>query len=569
MKKIILCFFLFLTCIGYAQKGTPNSIENPEKAKDFLLPFVYSVAPNQGLIFIYISSQADTAHVIITCKDYPSFVEDITLPPYSDTIYRVPPTIDVILRESEEVSSKLMRVRSSSPIICIGSSGYSSIRDQFAGVSEDKAGYYFRVLTYADRYYHTDIQRGTPVPHLCVAAYYPGTEVTITPTEYTMKNQPEEVPINFMLDSGECVYLQSQYAHRNGRDLTGSIIISTKPVAVFAGHPYAEVPLDYSGNPHYGTHLYESIPPANNLGKGYIFQNSSQHREPELLRVLAVKNGTQVRLNGEVWGVALQEGEYLDTMIRATVLIEANEQILVGHYSASKHDSKADTPCAGFLAVLPPLESRCADQTFYVCPDTLFYSLDPRPFYTIQHVQIAVERSNKANVRLDGVLIPDSIFTDVPGSYDGKQFSVGSVKTSPGRQHRLTVPGKAENGFVFLVYGANWQSAYAYGSQMLYRKVDPLDVEVEGEERIGSSIFTVSITKDRATMTLRSSTDISGDATIEMFDALGRCVLNTKTIISGEECEIHLEKSTVSTGVYFVRVTTPKGIYSSKVMVVE
>lgn len=550
-----------------AQKRIPNSIENPEKAKDFLLPFVYDVSDKQWKLYIYISSQADTADITITCKEYPSFIARITLPPFSDTIYAIDAQMDVTLRESEVVSGKVMRVRSSSPIICIGSNGLSNSRDQFAGVSEDKAGSYFRVLTYADGYFNADILQYPVVPHLCVAAFYPQTEVTIVPSEKTMKNNLEDIPIHFILDSGECIYLQSEYSPENGRDLTGSLIESTKPVAVFAGHPYAEVPLGYLINPHITNHLYESIPPISRLGKGYIFQNSSQHQKPELLRVLAVKNGTQVRLNGEMWGIPLQEGEYLDTMIRATALVEANGQILVGDYSASNQYSNADTPCAGFLAVLPPLESRCTDQSFYVCPDTFLYDLSPQPFYTVQNVQIAVERSNKTNVRLDGILIPDSIFTDVSGTFDGKQFSVGSVKTSPGKQHQLTVPGKAENGFVFLVYGANWQSAYAYGSQMLYRKIDPLDVV--SEKDLAKESFAAFVDQDRDMLMLGFSNGIFGNVHIELFDALGHRVLNTITVINGKEYEISLQKVNLSTGVYFVRTTAGDGIYSSKVLVTE
>jgi hypothetical protein len=571
-----LTFSLF-SSLCFSQKVNRSGIEFPEVAENFLLCFLYNDyngSFDNGLQYIYISTLDDSANIIITCKEYPSFTMQFMLPKHTDTIVSIyDGDFDLIVRKSEEISNKVVRVRSSSPIICVGDNGTTNFREQYAAVSEDKAGSSFRILTYAEGIYDPDVLDYPLVPHLCIAAFYNGTQATITPSEKTMKGSPMGIPLTVELDSGQCFYLQSEYVQGNLRDLTGTEITSNLPVAVFSGHPHAEAP-SYNETPDYGTFLIESMPPIHSLGKGHIFQLSVprsiedtglyEYPGREVVRLLAVTNNTQLYFNGIRHDSVLNEGGYFDTLMYATTLIETTKPILIGDYSHFAYLGELDTmPGSNFLAVLPPLESRTTDQLFYTRPDTMFYSLNPEPFYQAQYVQIAVERSNEANVQLDGELIPDSIFADVPGSFGGYEFSIGSIYTSPGRQHRLTVPGKKENGFVFIVYGAagygenqGARSGYAYGSQMLYRKDANLAVDEPDDSRTPHSAPTLTgnLYRRSGNPVLRLTSSEPGHATIVLSDLLGRPVTKSETYILSGIQDILLANRALANGIYFADI---------------
>jgi hypothetical protein len=529
------------------------------------------------LQYIYLSSLEDTAIINLSCKEYPSFNKQFILPPHTDVYYDLYTDVDAVLSTSEVVSGKVIRVRSSSAIICIGDNGSSNFRDNFVAVSEDKAGTEFRVLTYK-HYYYDENSVVRLVPQLAVAAFYSGTQVKITPTEKTFNGSPKDSTLTFMLDSGECIFLQSEWVKGNLRDLSGSKITSNFPVAVFSGHPGANVPYDisFSGEQF----LTESMPPISTLGKGYVFQLSIPrtisdtnlidfYPGSELVRALAVKNNTQLSLNGKPWGLPLQEGQYLDSLLNGTVLVTANEPILVGDYSHSEYWGGDSSAGAAFLATLPSLESRCTDQTFYVRPDTFLDCL----VFTAQYVQVVVERSNKANVQMDGILIPDTLFTDVPGTFEGKEFSVGSIKTSPGKQHRLQVPGKNENGFVFMVYGSSTgvvdlfgaQTAYAYGSQMLYRTTGPLGVSPSAHIESIELIAYPNPAKGYVSLEVHSLG--KQNATVEIFDALGnrRCHF-TSALTEGSNI-VTVSLSECSAGTYTARITAGAKTFSARFVV--
>src|ERR1035437_6704843 len=74
------------------------------------------------------------------------------------------------------------------------------------------------------------------------------TNVTITLRDNSSKGTPANVPFSVRLNQGD-TYLVQGDPNSASNDLTGSLIESDQPIAVFSGHMRASIPWDAKNNP--------------------------------------------------------------------------------------------------------------------------------------------------------------------------------------------------------------------------------------------------------------------------------------------------------------------------------
>ena len=118
---------------------------------------------------------------------------------------------------------------------------------------------------------------------LGVVATANATTVTITPS-VTTGGRTVGVPYNVSLNQGQAYQLRNDVA---GTDLSGTIITSDKPIAVFGGNECANIPTAVA----FCDHIVEEIPPTNTWGKSFgtmplatrlggdTFRGSGQHQQ--------------------------------------------------------------------------------------------------------------------------------------------------------------------------------------------------------------------------------------------------------------------------------------------------
>lgn len=113
---------------------------------------------------------------------------------------------------------------------------------------------------------------GTPENNhaqVLVTASQNNTTVTITPTVQTSAGDPPNVPINITLNAGECYILKTDTSHGGvAAGLSGTTVLSSKPVSVIVGVTCAYVPLamqscnemmdEIQGRSHWSDHYYIS-----------------------------------------------------------------------------------------------------------------------------------------------------------------------------------------------------------------------------------------------------------------------------------------------------------------------
>lgn len=146
------------------------------------------------------------------------------------------------------------------------------------------------------------------------------TNVTIT--------LPVGDPISVILNQGQTYKIAG-----GSIDLTGSLVQSSSPVAVFSGHECANVP---SGQ-RFCDNLVEQMIPVNRLSTNYLVTASQSAAvagtASDLVRVVATEANTQVNVPG-VGNTTLQAGQFFEFSLPANtgVEVDASAPVMVAQY---------------------------------------------------------------------------------------------------------------------------------------------------------------------------------------------------------------------------------------------
>ena len=145
------------------------------------------------------------------------------------------------------------------------------------------------------------------------------------------------IEYSFIVNRLKTVYIGSSH------DLTGTKIVTNKPVSVFSGHRCGYVP---SSEYNDCDHLIEQIPPTTYWGETY-YTAPLQGRNGYTIRVLAAYNSTEVitDCNNTRNFYTINAGNAFTATYQSYCMIHSNKEILVAQYSHGyDYDSKIGNP---------------------------------------------------------------------------------------------------------------------------------------------------------------------------------------------------------------------------------
>jgi len=159
-------------------------------------------------------------------------------------------------------------------------------------------------------------------------------------------------------------------------DFTGTLIMSTAPVAVFSGVECTNVaPPSCRENRCCCDHLEDQIFPAVSLGRNFVAPHSPYRGgdEQDIWRILADYDDTQVEtsLPAPDDAFTLASGEFREVLARESFTITAAKPVLVGQYLISQGCTVRRTGDPSFTT-FPPVEQYREDYIFLV-PETFDY----------------------------------------------------------------------------------------------------------------------------------------------------------------------------------------------------
>lgn len=185
-------------------------------------------------------------------------------------------------RVSEVVARKGIEIISDEPITVYGYSSQYTTSDLYTAIPVANLGTEYRVVCMPNDFYAPrqggDLATLSPFEKLIrpgmflIVAQEDNTRVEITPTAPTEKGMIKNSLYTITLNKGETYLVKSQQVAdtKKNNDLTGSSIVSTKPIAVFSGHARTAVPqVDFFTFDDSKDHIIEMMPPITTWGNTY------------------------------------------------------------------------------------------------------------------------------------------------------------------------------------------------------------------------------------------------------------------------------------------------------------
>ncbi len=403
-----------------------------------------------------------------------------TVTPGAITTVDVP--IDAELAEG--VENKGIYVTAEQHIIVYGLSQRDASTDAYLALPVPSLGAEYMVASYAASSINPDISQ------YAVVATQDNTNVTIT--------LPDGSSDTVSLNRGETY---QDGLPEDGADVTGTVIASDRPVAVFSGNNCTNIP----GAVNFCDHVVEQLPPTASWGQRFATVPLATRSGGDTFRFLAAVDGTEARVNGELVAT-LNRGQFHEQLMTGVSFVEATQPILVTQYSTSAAFDGTDASDP-FMMLIPPVEQ------FF----TAYTVSTPEAGITNNFINIVAPDNAVGDITLDGQAIPESDFTVIGDSgFSGAQVSV-AIGTS-----NLAGP----QPFGVFSYGYDVADSYGYpGGQnaalIAGVLVNPINLNlVEGTSgtyevvlsRQPSSDVTISIQFDTAQVSLdRSSLTFTPD----------------------------------------------------------
>jgi IgGFc binding protein/Carboxypeptidase regulatory-like domain len=330
-----------ITDAGIIRVASPTSNE----ALEFMLVFQRNFS-NAGTKTVFISGNESASGTV----EVPGIgsITPFSVTPGIVTTVPLPASVSVDVRNG--VVNRGVYVSANRPINVYGLNQQSATTDAFAAIPLGAFGTRYRVMSYTARNSALDGQS-----QLAVVAVEDATQITVVPSVTTM-GRTAGVPFNVMLNRHEVYQLGTD---ASGKDLTGTLITSDKPVGLFGGHACANVPV----NRTFCDHLCEQMPPTKTWGTRVITVPLATRRNGDTFRILADENMTAVQITGpNPQTFSLGPGQFAERILTGNNEITSDRPILVAQFSnGTSYDSVTSDP---FMMLIPPSNQFLNNYTF-------------------------------------------------------------------------------------------------------------------------------------------------------------------------------------------------------------
>jgi hypothetical protein len=453
-----------LSFVGAAQDGEVEdyriSIVNDRdrcdltcKGRDFWLTFPGAYAPdsdNPVRPRLCIMGPAGTTGTItIAALSYSS---NFTIPASMTATINLPTAAD--LKDlNDAVTNKGIHVVASAEVGVTGISQTDYTTDSYLALHSATLGTEYLVLGWRNVHSNAPPLNGT---QFAVVACESNTTVTITPSATTAVRSPG-VAYNLVLQAGDAYQLRDT---NDFADLTGTIITSDKPVAVFGGHRIANVA---TSNAWFGDYLVEQLLPVNAWGNNF-YAAPLATRSGDSYRCLASEDNTSVFFNGALLST-LNRGQHVNFAVSIGFNLSSDKPVLLAQYARSA-DSDNNTNADPFMCLVQA--TRHYSTSYMLCA--------PTNGFPTNYINVIAPTGSVGTVAVDGMLLGAGAFTTIgsgPYAYARKLVTGGGGHT---------VTGGA--GMAAYIYGWDVYESYGHPGCFFMGDVQPPTITCSGPTNI-------------------------------------------------------------------------------------
>ncbi len=473
-KLLLCCVAVGSLCINRADAQTTN------QGTDFYLGFMqnYNQTPN---LRIFVTSDVATTGTVAVPGI--SFSQAFSVTPGAITTVVVPPAAESTT--SGVIDKKGIHVTALQPVTVYGLNEIPFTTDAYLGLPAPLLGKDYIVLGF------NGIPGYAAYSEFQVVGSTDGTEVTITPTA-SAAGHAAGVPFTITLNQLQTYELQ---ATNGADDLSGTLITSTAPVALFAGATCTYIP-----NDHYSAcdHVVEQMPGTATWGTNFLTVPLATRTGGDTFRVIALNAGTTVKVDGSLVATLAKAGIYQAVLSHANHTIDTSGPALVAQYSNStSYDNVTSDP---FEMLISPTKQF---QTSYTVTTP---STNPTAY--TNYINVAAKASTASSCRVDGN--PITTFAPIGSSgYKGAEVPV-SIGT-----HNLS----CTDPFGVYVYGFASYDSYGYpGGLGGKRIVTTCDINADGKVD-STDINLIFSARNTPATGIDDPRDQDGDRQITVADA--------------------------------------------------
>jgi hypothetical protein len=419
-----------------------------------------------------------------------AFYQDFTANPGEITRVELP--ADVQVMTSEVIENKGIHVVSQQEVAVYGVSLKQYTSDAYLGLPLDILSTQYLVMSYPNLTWYSSYVGPDNLSQFAIVSPYDNVVVTITPSCDTYTGQLAGVPFQITLNQGEAYQVQGYASVDPIYDLTGTVIQSTLPVAVFGGNACASIPTDYAACDH----IVEQIPPTSTWGSYFVTYPLEGRENGDTWRILASSDNTMVYIDGA--NVAtLNFGDFYEIILAAPAEIESTNPVLVMQYAnGDDFDPNLTQNGDPFMMLIPPSEQFMTHYTFAT----------PSSGFIYNYVTVTIETAGIGTLLLDGVNVEPGLFTAIGATgYSGAGLAIGAgshtLENTANYPFGIYSYGFADYDSYGYAGGLSLEFIYEGSAPIIVRTQETIDLENAGQVENSPITISASITDPEAPYT--------------------------------------------------------------------
>ena len=437
---IAAVLFSFPVATSARAQGSDN------KGTEFVLAFSSNYLAQGNLRLFVAGDTATTGTVAIPGL---TWSQNFSVTPGAITSITVPSSAMVTTTNGK--ANRGILLTAAAEVAVYGLNQRFATTDAFLGLPTDILGTEHIVMTY-------EALTPTIGAVLTVVGTADNTTLTITPS-VTTQGRTAGVAYNVTLNRLEVYQLETD---GSGEDLSGTIIQSTQPVAVFSGNECANVPRTRFACDH----LVEQIPPTATWGQSFLTRSLATRRAGDVFRIIARDDATEIRIDGALV-TTLDRAKFHEFILPSNSghLIQATGPAMLMQFSqGSSADGVTSDP---FMMMVPPTEQFLTSYTVSTPPTS--------PVAFRNFINVVVPTADVGSLLVDGAA-PTATFQAIGTT----GFSAAEIAVAAG-SHTLSAP----NGLGVYSYGFAFFDSYGYPGGLA---LDPI-AEADGWMTGGGSVL--------------------------------------------------------------------------------
>lgn len=433
----------------FPNHNSRNAIDN--KGTEFWLLMERNYDTYVDGIYLDITSDVATSGTVTI----PGLSFEQTFTTTAGEITRVTLPSDCQVTTSEIIENKGIHVVSQHEVAVYGLSLKAFTSDCFLALPLDILSSQYLVMSYPN-FVWTSIDEGT-LGQFAVVSPYDNNTITITPSCETFNGVGAGSPITVVLDEGEVYQVRTAYNSDPSTDLTGSIVQSTLPVALFSGNSCASIPTNFSACDL----IIEQVPPVSTWGNNFVTYPLEGRENGDTWRILSSQNNNSIYVN-DALVATLNFADFYEFILDEPAKINSSKPVLVMQFSnGDDYDPNLSNNGDPFMMLIPPEEQFMDSYTFAT----------PSSGYTYNYVTVTIPTDGIPTLVLDGAAANPLLFTSIGSS----GFSAAGIAIDVGSH---TLYNSAGIPFGIYSYGFDQYDSYGYAGglslEFIYEGSAPL-----------------------------------------------------------------------------------------------